>query len=733
MLRTAAVALLVATLLLAQKNSGAKKPVTIDAVVNAPSSPLTPITWAPDGERFLFTDRGQLSLYEIRSGKERSIVALDKLKDAAIPAPPAAVFDWTNRRVGEHETQWFSDGKRLLVAEGGDLFIVDAAKGRFEPLTQTADVERDPKLSPDDRFVSFRRGSDLYVIEIASKVVTRLTTNGSDTLLNGQADWVYPEELDLDTAHWWSPDSRSIAYLQFDTAREPIYPQVSLLNARGLLEPERYPKAGDPNAEVRVGIVSAGGGPTKWMNLGETRDFLLARVVWSPDSHTVLAECLNRVQNKLDLLLADASTGASHPVLHEEDPQWINVKGTPIFLKGGNQFLWTSERSGFRHLYLCDVDGKSEKQLTSGDWQVDNVDGVDEAHRRVLFTSTEDSPTERQLYAVGLDGSNKQRLSKGAGTHSISLAPNAGYYSDDYSSLTTPRQRTFYKSDGTEVRRFRAHEDERHDGSGDNTADSLSPDDFDILPTEIVQLKASDGTPLYARMIKPAGFNAAKKYPAVVVVYGGPGAQYALNHWSGLTWDQVLAHKGFVVWQVDNRGSTGRGHKFETPLYHDMGEHELSDQKDGIQYLVSQGFVDPARIGLYGWSYGGYMTLYTITHAPGLIKAAIAGAPVTNWRNYDSIYTERYMGLPDEDQDGYLHSSPIVSAGGLDGTKLLMIHNVEDDNVHFQNSIQMADALEKAGKQFFMLIYPQKTHGVTGPEYKHLLEAETKFFEDNLK
>jgi dipeptidyl-peptidase-4 len=719
MLRSIAIGFLLAVTLPAQK-----KPVTVDAVVNAPSSNLGPITWAPDGEHCILTQRGELLLYDIRSGKERSVIALDKLQNAAVPSPPAPVFDWTNRRVGEHDVQWFTDGKRLLVAASGDLFIVDVSKGRFDPLTQTSDYERDPKLSPDNRYVSFRRGPDLYSIEISSKVVTRLTTSGSDTLLNGQADWVYPEELDLDTAHWWSPDSRYIAYLQFDIAHEPIYPQVSLLNARGVLEPERYPKAGDPNADVRVGIVPITGGVTKWMDFGEPRGALLARVVWSPTSREIMAERLNRVQNKLDLLMADISNGASHVVLHEEDPQWINVKGEPTFLDGGNRFLWTSERSGFRHLYLYNVDGKLEKQLTSGNWEVEAVAGIDETHRRILFTSTEDSPAERQLYAVGLDGSNKQRLTKEAGTHSISAGPNAAYYSDDYSSLRSPRQRTFYKSDGTEVRQYRNEHE---------AADNTSNDQFEVLPTEIVQVKAADGTLLYARMIKPAGFQAGKKYPAVIVVYGGPGAQYALNHWSGLTWDQVLAHKGFVVWQLDNRGSTGRGHQFESVLYHDMGEHELSDQKEGIQYLVSQGFVDPRRIGLYGWSYGGYMTLYTITHAPGLIKAAIAGAPVTNWRNYDTIYTERYMGLPADDEEGYKKSAPVLSASGLDGTKLLMIHNVEDDNVHFQNSMQMAEALEKAGKQFFMLVYPQKTHHVSGPEYKQLLEAETAFFEENLK
>ncbi|HEY3840037.1 MAG TPA: S9 family peptidase [Bryobacteraceae bacterium] len=714
-MRTATALLLTASLLLAQK-----KPVTIDAVVNAPTARAA-ITWAPDGEHFIVNERNELSLYDVRSGKERRIVSLTDIQSAAIPSPPPPTFDWTNRRVGEHDVQYFSDGKRLLVASSGDLFIVDITKGRFDALTQTAETERDPKLSPDNRFVSFRRGPDLYSLEIASKIVTRLTTNGSETLLNGEADWVYPEELDLDTAYWWSPDSRSIAYMQFDTAREPVFPQVSLLNARGVLEPERYPKAGDPNADVRLGIVSAtNGGPTKWMDLGDPRDNLLARAVWTPDSRAILALRLNRVQNKLDLLLADIATGASRVVLHEEDPRWINIKSGPRFLSSANEFLWTSERSGFRHLYIYDLDGKLQRQLTSGNWQVDDVAGIDEKSRRVFYTSTEDSPTERQLYSVSLDGTDKQRLSKTAGTHAISLAPNASYYLDDFSSLKSPLTRTLCKSDGSVARVFRG-------------IDRAATGDYDILPTEIVELKASDGTPLYARMIKPAGFQPAKRYPAIVVVYGGPGAQYALNHWTGLTWDQALAHKGFVIWQLDNRGSTGRGHAFETPIYHDMGSHELADQKDGINYLLAQGFVDPGRIGLYGWSYGGFMTLYTITHAPGLIKAAIAGAPVTNWRNYDSIYTERYMGLPDENEKGYTQSADVRSAEGLEGTKLLMIHNIEDDNVHFQNSIQMAEALEKAGKQFYMMVYPQKTHHVSGPEYKQLLEEETTFFEESLR
>jgi dipeptidyl-peptidase 4 len=701
----------------------AKRPVTVEAMVNAPSTRFPSVDWAPDGERYIEKEGGQLSLYDVKSGKERVVIALDELERAAVKPPAGEPFDWTNRRVGEHEVQWFADGKRLLVAEGGDLFVVDVSKGRFEALTQTPQAERDPKLSPDNQYVSFRRGPDLYTVEVSSKIVFRLTANGSDTLLNGQLDWVYPEELDIDTAHWWSPDSRSIAYLQFDISREPVFPQVSLLNTRGVLEPERYPQPGDPNADVRLGVVSATGGATRWMDLGEPREFLLARAVWSPSSREILVERLNRVQNNLYLMLTDAATGAARVVLHEEDPQWINVLGEPRFLGKGERFLWTSERSGFRHLYLYGIDGTLQKQLTSGDWEVTSVDGVDEVRQRVLFTSTEAGPLERQLYSVSFDGANKQRLTRAAGTHTISLAQASGYYLDDFSSLSMPPRRSLYKPDGSDVREVQPA----------RPADRKTSDELDILPAEIVKVKAADGTLLYARMIKPAGFEAGKKYPAVVIVYGGPGVQEVRDKWSGLSWDQVLAHKGFVVWQLDNRGSMGRGHKFESVIWHNMGAHELSDQKEGIQYLIGQGFVDPQRIGLYGWSYGGYMTMYAVTHAPGLFKAAIAGAPVANWRNYDSIYTERYMGLPEENEGGYKTSAPVLSVAGLEGTKLLIIHNVEDDNVHFQNSVQLAEALEKAGKQFYMVVYPQKTHHVAGPEYQQLLEETTAFFEEKLK
>ncbi len=724
------VRIFIGALVAAQLAFPAKKPLTIEALLNAKPSPAGhaagQITWAPDGARFVVNEDGKLSLYDAASGRQREIVAFDTLDRAAVPAVPMAGIDWTNRRVSENTVQWFADGKRLLVSASGDLFVVDVAKGTADPLTQTPEIERDPKLSPDNRFVSFRRGHDLWVAEVASKQVTQLTSDGSDTLLNGELDWVYPEELDLDTAHWWSPDSQSIAYLQFDIAREPIFPQV---NSHGELEPERYPKAGDPNPEVRLGVVSARGGATKWVQLGDPREYLIARVAWSPNGREVMAERLNRIQNRLDLLLADVTTGdvttgnvttgAVRTVLHEEDRFWINVADGPRFLGSGDRFLWTSERSGFRHLYLYRIDGTLEKQLTSGDWEVTGVLGVDEKRGRVVYTSSEASPLERQVYEVDFAG-NRKRLSEGIGTHAVSLSPTAAFWLDDFSGLGEMPRSTIYRGDGSLLRVYRKQ-------------DPAVSEEYEILPTEIVPVKAADGTTLYGRLIRPAGFQPGRKYPAVVMVYGGPGVQMVHNAWQGLSWDQVLAQKGFVVWQLDNRGSMGRGHAFESVIFRDMGEHELADQRAGIDYLVSLGFVDAKRIGMYGWSYGGYMTLYTATHAPGLIRAAISGAPVTDWHNYDSIYTERYMGLPEENAEAYRKSSPQTAAGNMEGTKLLMLHNAEDDNVHFDNSVQMADALERAGKQFSMVVYPQRSHGVTGAARRQLLEETTAFFEENLK
>lgn len=691
-----------------------KKPVAIETMTPPPHLPA--IVWAPDGKRFAWIEEKAVWQYDVPVKKKQELFALGPLEDKAVKPSGPEGFDWQNRRVFEQSFQWSPSGEDMLVSTGGDLFLVHLATGKWEQLTATPEPEHDPKLSPDGRYVSFRRGHDLYGLDIAAKKVTRLTTSGSDTLWNGELDWVYPEELEISTAHWWAPDSSRIAYLQFDVSREWLFPQVDLLSWRAMAEPERFPQPGTPNADVRLGVVPAAGGPTRWMDLGDPRDHLLARVYWSPDSRSLTYERLNRVQNQLELGLADVRTGGSRLLLQEQDAYWINVNDDFRFLGKGRQFLWGSERDGYHHLYLCSVDEKRTTQLTKGEWEVTGVAGVNEESREVFFLSTEDSPLERQLYRVRLDGRGKQRISGGEGTHGVSMGPTAEFYVDTASSLGSAPRRTLHQSDGAQLAVF----------------SEAVPPDVEILPTEIVKVKSRDGAQLYGRMIKPAAFSADRKYPVVVMIYGGPHAQTVRDAWSGGDFDQVLAHKGYLIWALDNRGSSGRGHLWESKIYHETGAQELRDQLDGVHYLETLGFADMKRIGISGWSYGGYMTLYALTNAPDVFRAGIAGAPVTDWRNYDTIYTERYMGLPDENADGYKRSSPQTHAGDLTA-RLLIVHNIEDDNVHFQNTIQMVNALQKAGKQFEMQVYPQKSHGVGGPVRKQMLRSMLDFLERNLK
>lgn len=698
--------------------SGAKKPITIDTMMESSGGERSgaPV-WSPTGKEFAYQKSGKLWLYDIAARKPAELLDLSDLDKAAIKPLEEEGFDWQNRRVSESSFAWDKTGEQLLISSGGDLFLFHKGSRKWDQLTATSIAERDPKLSPDGKRVAFRRGHDLYTLEIDSKTVTRLTGDGSATLLNGELNWVYPEELSLSTAFWWSGDSKHIAYLQFDTSHEFVYPQIDLTHLRGLAEPERYPQAGTPNAEVRLGVVAPSGGATRWIDLGETRNALLARVHWTPDSSAIVVHRLNRVQDHLDLLRIDAQAGAVRVLLSESDPKWINL-GDFRFLEDG-RFLLSSERDGFRHLYLYSADGKDSKRLTQGPWEVSGVAGVDERQGLVYFVSTEASPLERHLYVTSLNGRNPIRITHQAGTHAISMAPGQQYFLDTFSSLRDPSRQTINAVDGREIAAFRE-------------ADHKLLDEYEVLPTEITSLATSDGVKLYAKLIKPANFDPSRKYPAIVMVYGGPGAQSVRNAWAGANWDQVLAARGFVVWQVDNRGSTGRGHAFETPLYRRLGKTELADQLDGVKHLVSLGFVDPARIGIYGWSYGGFMTLYSLLNAPDTFRAGIAGAPVTSWRNYDTIYTERYLGLPSENADGYEKSSAIQYAANLKA-KLLIVHNIEDDNVLFQNTMQMAAKLEGENKLFDMILYPQKSHGVTGPMRRSLLEKTTEFFEQSLR
>jgi dipeptidyl-peptidase 4 len=697
----------------------AKKPVTVADMMSQQRNFAPVPLWRPDGRAFAYRDREKVFLYDAATAQAKEWFLVSALEQSTKKSGSSAQpFNWQNRRVSETSMQWFPNDKDLLVSAGGHLFIVHPG-GNSDQITSADDEEEDPKISPDGASILYRHDFNLYVLQVSDRKVTQLTSDGTPTLMNGKLDWVYPEELDLGTASWWSPDSKFVAYFQFNVSKEFMYPQADLLGERAVAEPERYPQAGTSNAQVKLGVVNATGGHTTWMDLGDTDYTLLARVNWLADSKTLAVQRLTRVQDQLELLFLDRSSGAGRTVLTEKSKTWINVSDDAHFLTGRNEFLWSSEASGYRHLFLYSYSGERIRQLTSGDWEVRRVVALDEAKREVYFTSGQESPLEDHLYRVSLDGGLPIRLTQEPGTHSVNADQQGSYYLDTWSSVTNPPRTTLHDAAGKQIAVFRA-------------ADRKVIDEYAILPTEFVKVTAPDGTLLYAKLIKPAEFEPTKKYPVVVFIYGGPHAQSVRDGWSGLSWEQVLAHQGYVIWQLDNRGSSGRGHQFEEPLYRELGRVELADQRAGVDKLIGLGFADPKRVGIFGWSYGGFMTLYSLLHAPEVFKAGIAGAPVTDFRNYDTIYTERYLGLPGENKVGYDKSSNVLAADKLQG-KLLIIHNFEDDNVLFQNSLQMTNALQKADKQFDFMLFPQKSHGVGGPVRKTMYEGMTEFFNKNLK
>ena len=606
------------------------------------------------------------------------------------------------------------------MTRSGDLFLFDSATGAHTQLTKTSARERDAKLSPDGKHISYRLGHDLQSMEVASRKTKALTKGGTELVRNAELDWVYPEELALSTAYWWSPDSRHIAYLQFDISGVMSYPHGDLTQVRPVYEPQRFPQAGTPNSKVRLGIVAASGGATKWVDLPAlTGGSLIARVDWLPDSSGVAVALLNRVQNELRWVGTGSGKGVT-TIYTRKDPTWINFRDDYRFLTKPPRLLFGAELPDYRHLYWKGLEADAEPMaITKGDWEVTGINCVDEANQRVYYTSTEVSPVERHLFRAGFDGSGKTRLTVEPGTHAISMAPGCAFFTDRHSSRALPPRLTLHAAaDGKLM-------------SVLQDRDTKVTAEYELLPAQLMTFPGADGAVFHASLIKPAGFDPAKKYPAIVEVYGGPHAQNVKDAWRGADFAQYLAHRGFVIWQMDNRGTAGRGHAWESKLYRRFGQQELADQVEGVKHLVSMGFVDPARVGLSGWSYGGFMTLYGLFNAPGQFAAGIAGAPVTDWRQYDTIYTERYLGLPQENEDGYQASSPVFQADKLRG-KLMLVHNFEDDNVLFQHSLRMAAALQQAGKPFELMLYPQKVHGVTGAVERHMLEGMAAFWERHL-
>jgi dipeptidyl-peptidase 4 len=706
--------------------AAAAKELTLDRIFSPPflgGRGTQGIQWAPDGKRFSYLERkgaGRDAVVELwtmdaATGERKVLVNGETLKSVT-QAEKAKTTQATGLgRVQADNYQWAPDGNSLLFIGTNKMVILELKTAQAKPVVSSEQEIEDAKFSPDGKWISFSRDSNIFAVNLASGETKTLTTGGSEEVLKGKLDWVYPEELDTRTAYWWSPDSSKIAYYEMDERPVTRYPIMDMSSPTGGTEYTRYPQAGEANPVVRVGVVAVDAGTnseTRWMDTGANTDAYLARVDWLPDSRRIAIQRLNRGQNQLDLLFCDASTGAAKTVLTETDKYWLNISDDLYFFSDNRRFLWSSERTGYRHFYVYDDSGKPPMQLTSGEWGISDLGGfgpgamnhpaVDEKRGYVYFTSNKDNVLETQLYRVSLNDKSLTRITKEAGSNTSRISPDLSSFINSYSNAATPTRQDLYRMDGTRVAAI-------NDGSVPEL------EQYKLTPQEFVEVTADDGTKLHASIIKPLNFDPSKKYPVLINVYGGPHVQLVRNAWGSLGYlmHEVLAAKGYIVFTLDNRGSWGRGHAFETPIYHQLGKIELQDQLAGVKYLKALGYVDSSRIGITGGSYGGYMTLEALFNAPDVFRAGISDAPVTDWKLYDTIYTERYMGRPQDNADGYKNSSPVNQAGHLKG-KLMLVHGTGDDNVHFANSVEVLNALIDSGLYpDQLMVFPGRGHGIS--------------------
>ncbi len=731
------------TPVLAQQQATAPgKTLTLDRLFSAPnlSGRLTQgIEWCPDSKRISYLERKgmgkdatvELWTMDAASGERKVLVDAATLKATMQPEKAKTSQATGLGRVQAENYQWAPGGDSLLFVGSNSLALLNLKTMTAKSLaTSEAEIE-DPKFSPDGKWISFVRDSNLWVTNISTGDTKAVTSGGSEEILKGKLDWVYPEELDTRTAYWWSPDSTKLAYYEMDERPVTRYPIMDMSSPLGAMEYTRYPQAGEANPIVRVGVVAVSGGETKWMDTGADTNVYLARVDWLHDSRQVAIQRLNRAQNELDLLFCDATTGASQKVLAENDKYWINVSDDLYFFSDNQSFLWSSERTGFRHFYLYDVSGKQIDQLTSGDWEVGGLSGfgprstqpgVDEEHGYIYFRSNKDDVLESQLYRLSLRDKKITRITREAGSHSTEIAPDHSAFVDIFSSSMTPPRQDLYRADGSHLAAI-----------NENKVSELA--EYHLSPVEFLNVSANDGAKLYASIIKPANFDPSKKYPVLISVYGGPHVQVVRNGWGGggFLWHEFLAQHGYIIFSLDNRGSWGRGHAFETPIYHQLGKVELEDQLAGVKYLKSLPYVDSSRIGIWGGSYGGFMTLNALFNAPDTFKAGIADAPVSDWKLYDTIYTERYMGRPQDNPEGYKNSSPANQSSQLKG-KLMLAHGTGDDNVHFANSTELINLLIDGGHYpDRLMIFPGRGHGISDPGARvQLFRGLTQFLLENL-
>ena len=738
-LRSAALAYLLILMVFAQApaQNTPTKPLTLDALFQpgglggrGPEN----FAWSPDGTRLSFVqrdekgERGELWYVDASTGEKKLLVSAEKLASLA-----PDVNKVKNEREKERLTRyhvaaylWAPDSKHLIFDSQGQLWLYDIASQTAVQFTSAADPSEDPKFSPDGSHLAYVRKHNLFVRMVKGDNERQLTKDTDENLLNGDIDWVYAEELAVRSNYFWSPDSKQLVFLHMDETKVPTYPITNWIPTHPTVDQEKYPKVGDPNPIVKLGVVDADKGKVRWISLTSDEDTYIPRFGWVSEG-VIWAEVLNRPQDKMDLYFIDAKSGKSRIVLTEATPgAWIDFEHTEVrFLNSKPMFLWPSWRDGNKHIYLYSfdkqnpmaADAKLERELEQGDYEVLGIEGVDDSSGTVFFLANKDDPRQQHLYSVQFDGSAFKDLTPEAGMHMSTFSDDGKHYSHTVIGPETSPTITLCAVSGSCNPVWKAH---------DEVAE------YGLRSPKFLEFKADDGTTLYGRILLPPDPQPTGKIPLIVNIYGGPAAQTVHKSLPD-PFDEILARKGFAVFSVDNRGTPGRDRKFQTAIRHEFGAIELKDQLTALDQLLPQyPQLDPNRIAIWGWSNGGSMTLYAMTHSDRF-RAGVAVAPVTSQVNYDSIYTERYMGLLKDDKAGYEMSDVTKVADKLHGS-LLLVHGTGDDNVHFQNSVQMIDALIKAGKQFDLMIYPNKTHSIAGKDARvHLFSMIVDHFERELK
>ncbi|QQS32125.1 MAG: S9 family peptidase [Acidobacteriota bacterium] len=747
-IRLIAIVLLAASSVLAQD-----KLITLDDIFNPDAGKRvrfsgTPafVQWAADGRSFRQMVGGRLMRVDAVTGQRVPYYDVDSFVAALTRAGVSA--DEARAIANSPSLKFNPDDTAILINHKNDVWHFDVAGRVVKRLTNNKDEEKEADFSPDGKWVSFVRNNDLFVVEVATGNEKQLTRDGAEKIFNGYLVWVYEEELygrGNNRGYWWSPDSQRIAFLRLDESKVPKFVMANDIPIEQVVETTPYPKAGDPNPTVKLGIADINktsflpntsriprvgrnlpasvrrlGDAVKFVDIDKYKpeDLLIARVAWTPDASSVVYQALNREQTFLDLNAADMD-GKAKKLLEEQTPAWVEVYDNPMFLADGS-FVWQSARSGWKHIYHYDAAGRLKRQLTDGKWEVRDVYGVDERGGWVYFSGTKDSHIAVNVYRVPLAGGEPQRLTPLEGWNTASFNKTFTHFVHNFSNISTPPQTRLLRADGSLERVI-----------NENKVDLLN--DYKISPPEFLNVSTRDGFQMEAMIIKPPDFDPTQKYPVFQFTYAGPHAPQVANRWGGNRglWFQMLAQKGYIIWVCDNRTASGKGEESVWPAYKRLGELELRDLEDSVAYLKTLPYVDGDRIGLFGWSYGGFMTSFAMTRSKTW-KMGIAGGSVTDWRLYDSIYTERYMLTPQNNAEGYDRTSVVKAAKNLHG-KLLLIHGVMDDNVHMQNTTQLAYELQRADKQFDLMLYPTQRHGISNPALvKHWYTMMTDFIYKNL-